>query len=691
MAKLDGILAGLNPEQRRGVVTTEGPVLVLAGAGSGKTRVITVRIAHLLAKGVDPRAILALTFTNKAAAEMRERVAGLVGKASAEPLTLGTFHAFCLKLLKEHGTLLGYPRGFTICDSSDQIAVLRGALRELRVAETSIQPGALHSRISLEKNKLVTAAAFLGKAADDREELIGKAWLRYEEHLLRARSMDFDDLLLNAVKLLGDHPKVKQALAARYRYVMVDEYQDTNTPQYEIVRLIAGGHRNLCVVGDDDQSIYGWRGADITKILSFEKDFKGAAVVRLETNYRSTSQILGAANRVIANNPGRHGKTLVSALGNGEPVMAVAQADENVEAERIVQQVHDLVRKGRAKYSDYAILFRTGTQPRPFEQQLRARTIPYVLVGGMSFFDRKEVRDVLAYLRLCAAEDDEVSLLRVINTPPRGVGKTSIERLLEFATEQGISVPAALARANEAKDLDPRALESIQAFQRLMRTAAGRVGELSLQAFVRHVVDAVGYRAEVERLYPDERARAERWNAVEDVANFARNHEGRKKGATLATFLEELALGAEDRDEAPEKGRDVVTLMTLHAAKGLEFPRVYLVGVEEGILPHQRAVQEDTVEEERRLMYVGITRAQHQLTISHCLERTKYGARSACFPSRFLYEIKGEAPPKDWRPARSDKEESPQAKRGERAKSSGARAAGPKRAARKPTGKGSGA
>jgi len=674
--ELATILAGLNPEQRHAVVTTEGPLLVLAGAGSGKTRVITVRIAHLLAQGVDPHAILAMTFTNKAAAEMRERVGALVGKSAAKLLTIGTFHAFALKLLKLHAPLLGYPRDFAICDASDQLSALKGALRELRIAEAQVKPGAVHARISLEKNRLGTPAAYLDKAADDREELIGKAWMRYEEHLRRAKSMDFDDLLLNAVRLLREHAAVQRELSTRYRYVMVDEYQDTNGPQYEIVKRIAGAHRNLCVVGDDDQSIYGWRGADITKILSFEKDFKGAAVVRLETNYRSTSQILGAANRVIENNPKRHGKLLRSALGSGDPVMAVAMADDNVEAERIVLEIHDLVRRNRAQLSDFAILFRTGTQPRPFEQQLRARSMRYVLVGGMSFFDRKEVRDVLAFLRLCRQPDDEVSLLRVINTPPRGVGKASIDRMLAFATEQGISVPEALRRSGEIEGLDPRAAQAVADFQKLLASARARAASMSLQALVISIVDAVGYRGEVERLYPDSKSQTERWNSVLAVGEFARNHEARTKNADLESFLDELTLDADDRQDESKDGkqRDALMLMTLHAAKGLEFPRVYLVGVEEGILPHQRAVEEDTVEEERRLMYVGITRAMRNLTISHCLERSKYGTRISCSPSRFLFEIKGEPPPKEWRAARPANEPTPAQKRGERAKPTGDKA-----------------
>jgi ATP-dependent DNA helicase UvrD/PcrA len=646
MAVRDSILAGLNPEQRLAVTTTEGPVLVLAGAGTGKTRVITVRIAHLLSRGVAPSAILAMTFTNRAAGEMAERVRALVGGARAADLTIGTFHSFCLRTLRAHAKLLGLGSGFAICDSADQLSALKAALRELRISETSIQPAALQSQISLHKNRLVGVEQYLARAADDREELIGRAWKRYDEHLRRSRALDFDDLLLFTVRLLEEHAPVREALAKRFRYVLVDEYQDTNAPQYEVIRRIAGAHRNLCVVGDDDQSIYGWRGADVKKILGFERDFPGATVVRLETNYRSTQRILNAANRLIANNPARHEKTLRSCLGEGEPLLEVRARDETAEAEHVVREIAELARRGVARWADFAVLFRTSTQPRAFEAELRARNVPYRLVGGLSFFDRKEVRDVLAYLRLAANPADEVSFLRVVNVPARGVGKASLERALAFATQEGISVQGAFERAGEIGKLDPVASQAVTDFRNLLATAARGGGVL---AQVRRVVGAVGYRREVERCYPDPREREDRWAAVEEVFNFAENHAHRRANADLASLLGELALSADEprepREDREQRGRDAVTLMTLHAAKGLEFERVYLVGLEEGLLPHARSLAEDSVEEERRLAYVGVTRARRNLTLTWAEERARHGQRGPSSPSRFLFEIKGLPPP----------------------------------------------
>ncbi|MFT5289699.1 MAG: DNA helicase-2/ATP-dependent DNA helicase PcrA [Planctomycetota bacterium] len=647
-----GLLEGLNPEQRLAVETTEGPVLVLAGAGTGKTRVITTRIAHLMAKGVPATSVLAMTFTNKAAGEMRERVAGLVGKRPAEDLTVGTFHSFCVGVLRRHGMAIGIPKRFTICDSSDQVTALRSALRDLRVPSTTIQPAVLQSKISLLKNCMVTPEKALEGAKDDEDELVGRAYDRYQAHLSRARTLDFDDLLLKVIELFDKDPQVLESLRERYRYVLVDEYQDTNAPQYEIVKRIASKHRNLCVVGDDDQSIYGWRGADVSKILGFEKQFPGSLVVRLETNYRSTEQILETANKLIKNNPTRHEKTLRSAFGPGERIKLYTLEDEHAESEFVVRDIVDLVSHRKAHFGEFAILIRAAVQARAFEEQLRLRNVPYILVGGMSFFDRKEVRDVLAYMRLLENPDDEVSFLRIVNCPPRGIGKTSIDRALAFATEQGISVLEAFDRAAEIPKLSPTAVDAV----RQMRTALASLGKEDpgprLAKHIEELLEIVGYRSEVNRVYADAQVASDRWKTVEGIVEMAAGHVKRSKKPSLSRFLERLTLSAnDDRSKEDSEEREVVTIMTLHAAKGLEFPRVYLVGVEERLLPHSRAALEDTIEEERRLAYVGITRARRVLTITLVQKRARYGTIVDCHASRFLYEIRGEEPPEGWIPA----------------------------------------
>jgi superfamily I DNA/RNA helicase len=645
-------LEGLNPEQRTAVTTTEGPLLVLAGAGTGKTRVITYRIAHLLAKNVASRSILAMTFTNRAANEMRERVAELVGGTRAAELTVGTFHAFCLKLLREHARRIGLPRGFAIADASDQQAAVKSVLRELKIPEATLNPRAVAARISLLKNRLITAEAAREAPGDSLDEMVALAYSRYQAHLARSRVLDFDDLLVKTVELLENVDDVRGACRDRYRYVLVDEYQDTNGPQYRIVRLIADGHRNLCVVGDDDQSIYGWRGADIRKILRFPKDFPDAVTVRLETNYRSTEPILAAANAVIGNNPSRHEKRLRSAIGDGEPIRYHLAESEDDEARFVVREITRGVRSEKKRYGDMAVLFRTVTQPRTFEAAFRREGIPYRLVGGRSFFDRKEVRDILAYLKVMANPDDESSLLRIINTPPRGVGKKSVDRLLAFATERGISAARALRRADEIDGFPASSLAAVRKLTSLLARLKEEADGPGLVGAVQKLVREVDYRAEVERAYPDPQTRLLRMNAVSEVFDFAENYARREAKPTLSGFLEELTLSAEDdRDDEREKGDNRVTLMTLHAAKGLEFPRVFIVGVEEGILPHARSVEEDTVEEERRLMYVGITRARHVLTLSLTKERSKYGRREPVMASRFLYEMTGRTPPPEWRAA----------------------------------------
>jgi len=640
------LLAKLNAEQRAAVLATEGPLLVLAGAGSGKTRVITVRIAHLVAKGIGPERILAVTFTNKAAREMRERLASLIGAERAALPFVGTFHAFCMEVLREHGTLVGLARSFTISDGSDQLALLRGVLRTLQVEGATMQAGDLQARISLLKSRLIGADAFLAKAADETEELVGRAFTRYEEELARARSVDFDDLLLRTVQLLKRKDGPLERLRERFRYVLVDEYQDTNAPQYEIVRAIAGVHRNLCVVGDDDQSIYGWRGADVKRILSFEREFRGAQVVRLETNYRSTEPILRAANRVIANNTDRHPKELRSALGAGEPLRLVAAKDDVEEADHVARDIQLLVGKREAQYGDFAVLFRTSPQARAYEEVFRARSVPYVLVGGRSFFDRKEVRDVLAYLKLVVNPEDELAFVRASGAPPRGIGAKSLERVLGHAATNRIPMAQAFEEADSLDGVGAGAAAAGRDLCRLLATLRADASG-TLVARIERVLDAVGYRAEVERLYPDPLERTRRWAAVEELLEIARKFVGKKKDRTLEAFLRALTL--EEEDDGPEDGeRRSVTLMTLHSAKGLEFPRVYLVGLEEGILPHRRSVAEGNVEEERRLMYVGITRAQKSLTLCHTLGRARFGRGEESLPSRFLFELKGEPPPKDW-------------------------------------------
>jgi DNA helicase II / ATP-dependent DNA helicase PcrA len=643
------LLSKLNPAQREAVSTTSGPLLVLAGAGTGKTRVITTRIAYLIGLGADPSNILAVTFTNKAAGEMRERVAHLVGKA-AKKVTVGTFHAFCAQILREHGASLGLLKKFTICDASDQLSAVKSAMRELRVHETTMQPANVLARISLAKNRMETPESYLEKGTGSRDQLVGSVWQRYQEYLVRTRSVDFDDLLLMTVRLLGENEAVRTHYRRRYRYVLVDEYQDTNHPQYEIVRHIGGEHRNVCVVGDDDQSIYGWRGADIQKILGFHHDFQGAKIVRLQTNYRSTRPILEAANTVIRKNTSRHEKALESARGHGDPVAYVRLQDEVAEAQYVVKGIRNLLRLDEAKPADFAILCRTQIQFRPFEGELRANGIPYVVVGGMSFFDRKEVRDIVAFLKLAVNPLDETSLMRVINTPPRGVGKASLDKVVAFATEHAISASEAFERAPEIEGVMPAAVEGYGKLRDALAQSGLTDAGPELVSRLERFLGTIGYREEVNRNYSDPLQRDARWAGVMEVLNFAENHVRRAEEPSLHAFLEELALTSGDSpgDKKPETRKDAVTLMTLHAAKGLEFPHVYLVGMEEGLLPHARAVAEGGIEEERRLAYVGITRAMSRLTMSFAAERAKYGKRAKSTPSRFLFEARGEELPDGW-------------------------------------------
>ena len=644
MTHVNKFLTGLNEEQQKAVATIEGPLLVLAGAGTGKTKVITHRIAYMLSKGVPAEAILAMTFTNKAAGEMKERIARLVTKSSAEGLTVGTFHSFCLRALRQFADRAGVRKNFGICDADDQLVAMKQALRQLRIPEKTLQPKACLARVSLLKSRLVTHQE-MSQSDDEREATIGRAYELYDHGLHASGVLDFDDLLLYMVKLLKD-PKTLEVFRKRYRYLLIDEYQDTNGPQYEIVKQIGGKHLNVCVVGDDDQSIYGWRGADMSKILNFSKDFPKAVVVRLETNYRSTSEILEGANAVIRNNASRHEKTLRSAAGSGAPIRLIQAKDEATEALFVVEDMIQRMRETRSPPGEFAILFRTQVQPRVFEMQLRQRHLPYNLVGGMSFFDRKEVRDVLAYLRLIANPADELSLLRVINTPPRGVGTSSVEKALGIAAQKQLPLADVFLHADASAALPPGAVESVRQFLGTLHGLRDMTQGPQLVGLIKRLLQDVKYADEIVRCYPEEGARTTRWEAVNEIMNMAEIHVRQTRDATLTSLLEDMTLNANDADdEEPEAAADRVTLMTLHSAKGLEFGEVYLVGVEEGLLPHARSIQEGGVEEERRLAYVGITRARRRLTLSYTLSRARYGQRVTTVPSRFLYELRGQQTP----------------------------------------------
>ena len=637
---------GLNAEQSKAVRTTKGPLLILAGAGTGKTRVITHRIAHMLSRGVAPRSVLAMTFTNKAAAEMKDRIRQLVSKSGVNALTVGTFHSFCMRSLRQYGDRVGIRKAFGICDADDQLVAMKRALRELQIPETTLAPRACLGQVSLLKNRMVAPDA-LASSGDDRDIDVAQAYRRYDASLRASGVLDFDDLLLYMVKLLDDKRTLSQ-FRKRFQYLLVDEYQDTNGPQYEIVKRIGGEHRNVCVVGDDDQSIYGWRGADVSKILNFEHDFPKAVVVRLETNYRSTPEIIDGANAVIRNNTSRHKKALRAAGASGESIQINSLPDEEAEAQYVVEDVLARVRERLVPPGDVAILFRTALQPRLFELRLREHNIPYVLVGGMSFFDRKEIKDMLSYLKLVANPEDELSLLRVINTPSRGIGLTSVEKMLAVAAERSISVAEVIRQGDSVPGLRAATVESARQFLSMIDGLRELQDGPNLVDLIKRLIREVRYDRELERAYADPTVRAKRWEAVKEVVNMAELHARRRRGANLGSFLDDVALSASDEEEGDEPSDDKLTLMTLHSAKGLEFGEVYLVGVEEGLLPHLKSIQDGDVDEERRLAYVGITRAKRRLTITYAKSRAKFGQRVTPLPSRFLYELHGKQPPAAW-------------------------------------------
>jgi superfamily I DNA/RNA helicase len=651
-------LSALNPQQRLAVETINGAVLILAGAGTGKTRVITYRIANLIERGISPGHVLAVTFTNKAAREMRERVTKLLPR-SARPVmgaagtgdkperpTICTFHSLCVRILRQHIERLGYKRNFVIYDESEQISAIRKILSHISAKGEKTDPAAILGLLSRYKNGGARAAAFADESAAAMAEHIRS---RYESALRACNAVDFDDLILLTLKLFTEHPDALEACRERYRFVMIDEYQDTNAAQFNLAHRLTSERRNLCVVGDDDQSIYGWRGAEISNLLDMEKHFPEVKVIKLEQNYRSTTTILQAANAVIKHNVRRRGKQLWSQKGQGPKITLHAFSDDEAEARAIVEQIEYARLADRVPWVDQAILFRTNQQSRALETALRQAGVRYHLIGGQSYFDRREVRDFLAYLKVFNNPNDDISLLRIANVPARGLSEVTMERLIAASHERKGSVFAAMKNPVVTAAFLAKARESIEAFVELVERTQARLhgGEdQSLRFWAEKFLDEIGYWDELRRSEKNPESAENRARNLKDlVATLGGNsaapdqaNASANPAERLQTFLEEITLDS-DREEEKESQGDAVTLITMHSCKGLEFPRVHIVGLEDGLLPHSRSKVEGTLDEERRLFYVAITRAMHSLSISHCAGRRKYGQVTPCHPSPFLREL----------------------------------------------------
>lgn len=633
---MNSLLTGLNKEQQQAVQHTEGPLLILAGAGSGKTKVLTVRIAHLLAQGVNPYEILAITFTNKAAKEMKSRVEGLVGDV-ANRIWLSTFHSFCAKFLRfEIDSFLGYNSNFTIYDTSDSQAVIKAALKALNLDDKYYPVGAMIAAISDAKNKLLFASDFRKQARDFYQQKVADVYEYYERELRKNNALDFDDLLLVAVKLLQSNAAVLDKYSHRFRYVMIDEYQDTNHAQYLLAKLLASHWKNIAVVGDADQSIYAWRGADIQNILDFEKDYPNCTSIKLEQNYRSTKIILDAANAVIDNNEGRPEKNLWTDKIEGAKIQHFTAQSEHEEAAFIgdtIAKKHDI---HDVPYGDMAILYRTNAQSRVLEEALIKRALPYTMVGGTKFYDRKEIKDVLAYLRVLYNPFDDLSLLRIINVPKRSIGATTVAKLQEYARANGTSLFMTLTQLHLIDSIKGKTKEKLEEFGILIFTLVSEMENRTVLDILESILDRTGYLAQLEESTdPQDQARAEN---IGELLSVAKDFQDTNPSGTVEDFLEQVAL-VNDVDSF-EQEEAKVTLMTLHAAKGLEFPIVFLCGLEEGLFPHSRTLMNpEEIEEERRLAYVGITRAEKELYISNATTRTVFGRTSSYLPSRFIDEI----------------------------------------------------
>jgi DNA helicase-2/ATP-dependent DNA helicase PcrA len=626
-------LSGLNPPQREAVVHGDGPLLVLAGAGSGKTRVLTFRVARLLERGVSPRHVCALSFTNKAAEEMRERVTRLVGGQAAGELTMSTFHALGLAILKQEQKAFGFARGFTIYDGADQLGVVREALRDVKVDDRRFDPKAILHRISRAKNAFVSAEEYEEAAgADEYDQVTKLVFPRYQRALRAFAAVDFDDLIVETARLLDREEQVRERWQARFRYVLVDEYQDTNRAQLALMGKLAARHRNVTVVGDDDQSIYAWRGAEASNILEFERHFPGARVVKLEQNYRSTPTILAAANAVIKHNAARHDKELWSDRPGGEPLEVVACADAEGEAKFVCDELERLRLEDRRRYADCAVLYRSNVQARPLEEMLRSRRIPFELRGGQEFYERKEVKDVIAYLKLGLNARDEISLRRVINYPARGIGAATVERLAQWSQAQHAPLWEACAQVAQIPGVTAGARAAVAGFVTLVERLRGGLDAGGAEAADR-LVSEVRLLDDLRAAAPSALAAQRRIDNVMDFLRSLRDREQRLPGReALREYLHFLSLNANDDDDAPDAG-DRIVLTTLHGAKGLEWPVVFLVGIEEELLPHARTLYpqgpdcdgEVDVSEERRLAYVGITRARERLYLTRARLRRKHG------------------------------------------------------------------
>jgi DNA helicase-2/ATP-dependent DNA helicase PcrA len=640
-------LSTLNPQQRDAVETMGGPVLILAGAGTGKTRVITLRIARLIEKGVAPGNILGVTFTNKAAREMQERVNQFLPRptrrddgAKPDRPTVCTFHSLCVRILRQHIEKLGYKRNFVIYDESEQLGAIKKILSQISNKGEKADPAAVLSLLSRYRNGGSRAAAF---GDPDTAALAEHVRKKYESALHACNAVDFDDLILLTLRLFEEHPEALESCRAKFRYVMVDEYQDTNAAQFKLIHLLTREHRNLCVVGDDDQSIYGWRGAEIANLLDMEKHYPEVKVIKLEQNYRSTTTILGAANAIITHNVRRRGKKLWSQRGAGEKIALQTHENDEAEARSVVEQIEYARLTSRVPWKDQAILFRTNMQSRALETALRQGSVRYHLIGGQSYFDRREVKDLLAYLKMFINPHDDVSLLRIANVPARGLSNVTMERLLMASHERHGSVFSAMKNPTVTVTLQAKARQCVEEFVAFVESTKAKLHDgqsLSLQVWAEHFLAETGYLAELKRSEKTAEASESRVrNLKELVATLDGGQPATPKPAErLETFLDQLALDS-SREEEEEHTGDAVTLITMHSCKGLEFPHVYIVGLEDGLLPHSRSKLEGTLDEERRLFYVAITRAMQSLSISHCLGRKKYGAMTPCHPSPFLKEL----------------------------------------------------